>query len=390
MDYPGNCWPTTLQHLLLTAALCDDLRAEHAWQKYCEQTDLQQVDYISSTFFPLIYHRFNKSNSIELQICKSVYRHTWCQNHLQFAKLKNIFTQLQQADISICLLKGSAMIVNYYQDAGLRVMGDVDILVPCNQAKKAFALLTDLGWQTQTKESNLEKLFHRTHAISLTHPDGGKLDLHWAIFVGGTIDQALANYTYRISKTLLPQSNLSVTTLCPEDQLIHTLFHGIQYSPQPLIRWLPDAVFILKKTSAFDWNYFFSQAKQLKIELLVNTAIYYLQHYHFAEIPPDVIRIIEEYLPTRQERKALEFTTQEQQPFCRVFQLIWHWHIRSSASQNRIVLLFTLPRFLKNLWQLKHWHQLLGILCHRLLSHFRANFLTQLRTRKQIEQKLSR
>jgi len=49
------------------------------------------------------------------------------------------------------VLKGTSLIVHYYQDYGVRPMNDFDFLVPTSRAPEAVALLRRLGWQPQLK-----------------------------------------------------------------------------------------------------------------------------------------------------------------------------------------------------------------------------------------------
>ncbi|PIQ62242.1 MAG: hypothetical protein COW00_01965, partial [Bdellovibrio sp. CG12_big_fil_rev_8_21_14_0_65_39_13] len=58
-----------------------------------------------------------------------------------FKKLSDAFAD---ANIAICFLKGAALILNDYPNAGLRVMGDIDILVSKEDVKNATALLKKL------------------------------------------------------------------------------------------------------------------------------------------------------------------------------------------------------------------------------------------------------
>jgi len=360
MRNSANCWPTSEQYLLLQAGLSGTPKARAAWDNYCQLTDFQKIEHIATTFFPLVYQNFKHSYSTEFKSCKSVYRHTWSYNHLQFFKLRKILTLLKEASIKPCLLKGAALIAYYYQDAGLRVMGDINILISREQVKTALLLLRKAGWRFKTEnltEQEIDEWIDRTHAFSLIDSEGVILDLHWALLSENGLDPIYAGYTYRtseISSSLLQ----TITILSPEDQLIHTLFHGLKYSPQPFIRWIPDAVMILRKTPHFEWNYFLCQAKYLKIKWMIYTAVRYLHTHSFAEIPSAILATIDQYIPSKPELNHFRFITQKPLKLLSIFQMYWYCHARNFPSSNPLILLWNLPSFLKKARKISNWHKI--------------------------------
>lgn len=353
-----NCLPTPLQTLLLQAALYPPERALDAWKKYLEKVDLKTIDHLSGTFLPLVYRNLNEHG-----VCKSVYRHTWTYNNLQFFKLKKTLEILHGASIETCLLKGAGMVAGYYLDPGLRVMGDIDLLVPREKIKQAIDLMRSSGWTIldYIPNGNLDTFIQRTHALSLKSSEGLLLDLHWVVLSESGIDEFFAKYTYKTK----PHGDTNV--LCPEDQLLHTLFHGMKYGLPPLIRWIPDAFYILKNTPRFDWTYLFSQAKQLKIELAIHTALDYLHQNGFVQIPA------RQYIPTPKEKRHFAFITGKKKLFY-IFQLYWHTHLRHSPSNHWLVLLLNLPRFVMKTKRLTHFYELIPFFFKGLAIHSRKIF----------------
>src|SRR5690606_26825474 len=132
---------------------------------------------LSTTFFPLVYRNLPGLSSRPIQICKSVYRHTWSRNQMLFSRGKEALKALQAASIPAALLKGAAMTLGYYRDLGLRALGDIDILVPFAEAQKALELLIGLGFRPKGAP-----LFNRSHALLLEDGKGNALDLHWRLF----------------------------------------------------------------------------------------------------------------------------------------------------------------------------------------------------------------
>lgn len=354
-----NCFPTPQQRLLLQAALHPEPQARSAWQRYTAQVDLQQVDWVSTTFFPLIYRRFEDNLT-----CKSVYRHTWAQNQSQLFQLKTLLPRFQNEGIVPCLLKGAALIAKYYRDPGLRVMGDIDLLIPRFQIHRAHALLLQEGWHSDISTLPLD----RSHALMLKKKGAPSLDLHWHLYADNGLDERLRKASY---KTIPLDSQ--VHTLEAEDQLIHTLSHGLKYSPVPLIRWIPDASQILAKTPSFDWDYFFFQAIQLGWELPLFTALRYLAQESFAPIPSSTLQRIDRHRPTRREKNYFALLTQKPKRILTISQLYWHSHCRNHTSQNRLLLWATLPSYIKKVRNLKSWRQWLPFLIRGAWLHWKNN-----------------
>jgi len=360
-----NCFPTQEQLLLLKAALLPKEKALPAWEKYTKLVDLQKTDHVSTTQFPLVYNNLKQSETPALVTCKSKYRHTWSYNQLHLAKAKQVQNQLHALSIPTCFLKGSSLILGYYKDPGLRVIGDVDLLVPRNLAKEAIESLISSGWVIPESElfGSLENLIERMHGVQFKSPDNFIIDLHWSVLSGGGLDPLIANFTPRTQKID------SHTLLCAEDLLLHTFFHGLKYSPVPLIRWVSDATTILKKSPQFDWSYFFAQAKQLRIELIVHMALDFLEWHGFVDLPK-----MERYIGTKTEWRHLRFSTKKPLKFLFNFQLYWHSHARNSESENPLILLATLPRFVKKVRKLTHFHELPLFFFRAVFAHVKRTF----------------
>ena len=89
----------------------------------------------------------------------------------------------QQGGIETMLLKGAALLILFYKDAGLRPMTDVDLLVRRDQANRAIQLLTSLGWKS--KYSSPEALIPFEQAGEFRNGDNQSLDLHWCLMWEG-------------------------------------------------------------------------------------------------------------------------------------------------------------------------------------------------------------
>src|SRR5690606_31894031 len=106
-------------------------------------------DHASTTLLPLVYRNLKEESH---PLCKSTYRHTWLSNQIFWTKTLPILQNLLNAGIKkIVLLKGMAMILHHYRDFGVRVIGDIDILIDRIHLPLAYSLLTSSGWRCELK-----------------------------------------------------------------------------------------------------------------------------------------------------------------------------------------------------------------------------------------------
>jgi len=81
---------------------------------------------------------------------------------------------LEEIGVEVALLKGISYVGDLYPDAGLRPMGDVDLLIRSADMPRALARLADLGYRDGTPHGSTA--IH--HAAQLFRSDGGAIDLH--------------------------------------------------------------------------------------------------------------------------------------------------------------------------------------------------------------------
>jgi len=105
--------------------------AQPAWQAWRAAVDPQQLDIGSHRLLPLLYHNLRALGVADpsLPYYKAVYRQTWYKNNTLFYQMAAVLTALQAAGLDTLVLKGTPLAIQYYQDIGLRPMGDFDLLV---------------------------------------------------------------------------------------------------------------------------------------------------------------------------------------------------------------------------------------------------------------------
>ena|GEM_PF-4348628 len=244
--------------------------------------DFDQIDPASFKLLPLVSRNPALANLQDpiFEKCKGIYRQVWVTNQLNWNKLLPTLHQFPGVN-KIVLLKGMAMILHSYKDFGVRVLGDVDILIERSHIPAVVAFLQADGWRPKMPPSfdvNNQSHLNRWHALNFIHANGLSLDLHWSFIQENALplDQAvLADAHPLFSNLYLPN---------PTDLLLQICIHGMKRSQISLIRWIADAATLIKH-SEIDWERLVELAKQAHVCMPLSLAMNYLAEQFDAPIP---------------------------------------------------------------------------------------------------------
>ena len=281
----GVVWPSREQGLVLQAIFAPPaaaLAAFAAWQGGLEID--QPFDHAVMRLLPLLYLRLQKMGVQDplMGRLKGVYRRVWSDTHTLFYSTAPALAALQAAGIETLLLKGAPMVLGHYRNFGARPMADLDIAVPFADAQAAFAALEQAGWRAAAPLSQDDLAFR--HAMSFRGPDGHEVDLHWRmLFESG---DAAADAPFWAHTQPLAFRELPTHGLRPTLNLLHTLAHGMRPNMESPVRWIADALTLLRDPEvAVDWPLFCETAVALGLNHRVLLALGCLQEGYGQEIP---------------------------------------------------------------------------------------------------------
>lgn len=299
-------FPTAGQELLLKAALLPADQAVEAWRKWAGSTwiavlDEAQLDMASFRLLPLVSR--NLSGHSELAdsagILRGIYRKSWVAGQVIQRVAEDAIGLLQRTGKDVVVLKGLAVGLSCYDDLAERPMADFDLLVHMQDAVDAVATLRESGWQPASRYAFTPGSLSERSALLLTSGAGDQLDLHWSAFQQAR--HPVADDDLWARREPLEVGRTSTATLCPAHQLVQVVAHGALWNSVPTIRWIPDAVMILR-TGKIDWDQVFAQAQLRETTLLVRRALRYLRSTFDAPVPTEVLAKLEAMHVSRQER----------------------------------------------------------------------------------------
>ena len=239
-------WPSPRERLLLRAALLDGHAALEAWSRWKEALGGTPEPSVSAPALrPLLYRNLFRLG-VEDPLAASwepAYRRTLYRNQLMLQEAAPLIRSLEDAGIETLLLKGTALILRYYEDAGLRPMADLDVMVRRDQLPLACERLATQSWVSPQQPD--PTTLAAAHSAPFNRPGASPLDLHWRLLedeAPAPGDQALWARAAPVELFGVPTRALGAT-----DQLLHVLAHGSRWSADRSHRWLADASVLLSR-----------------------------------------------------------------------------------------------------------------------------------------------
>jgi hypothetical protein len=283
-------WPTPAQALLLRAAVVPGPGALAAWDAWKADHDLieTELDHGSFRLLALVYKNLLAQGADEplMPRLKGIYRYWWCSNQRLFYRAAAVIRGLEKAGIPTVVLKGAAASIAYYQDLGVRPMGDIDLLVPLDRAAEAVAHLGRHGWRPA--RPRVADLIRYQHSVQMVHETGEALDLHWHVLAECVHPSSDDGFW----KRAVPIRILDAPTLAlgPTDSLLHAIVHGMRWNAEPTVRWVADAMAILHSSQdAIDWKVLEAEARRQRVLLRLTRGLEYLSRNMGARIPDLVL-----------------------------------------------------------------------------------------------------
>ncbi|WP_080054724.1 nucleotidyltransferase domain-containing protein [Spirosoma aerolatum] len=290
------------QILLLKAALFPAQEALSFWQQWKKERGLDQfiptninllpslfdpLDGDSQRLMPLVYRNLEKSGDPLVAHLRGIYRYTWMSNQRFLLKMSQVIDVLHQNSIDTIALKGIPLSLLYYEDMGVRLMYDLDVLVPTAKTDQA---LQALQAPPLSLKSSLFEAKHRhvLHAMHLWDANNVDVDLHWNLLYQHAYANADIPF-WQARQPLKLINNQFTHALSPTHQLFHNLVHGYDWSEKPAIRWIADSYVIYTKPNlSIDWHALLDLAEQYNVKYPIQQALSLLESEFRLTLPSDV------------------------------------------------------------------------------------------------------
>lgn len=282
----GFMLPDVSQTALICAALDTRGMATEYFTAWTRRVDLDgPLDQASYNMLPLVWWTLSRKGFEHALMprLKGVYRNSWVEATRRVGMIADLLPVLHLEGIPTLCLKGFPLALTYYPRPALRPMNDVDIAVLRSDLPRATEILAAHGFSACGLR---DPVLH--HARQHRHPAKGEIDLHWHVLAKCHRQKADTHFW----DGALPFLVGSETTFqpSPTDSLIHTLAHGLHWNPFPPMRWIVDAVMILRSTTEVDWHRVAEFARLFRFEMHFALGLATLQQGFDQEVPAELVQ----------------------------------------------------------------------------------------------------
>ena len=365
--------------LLLEAALLEGPSAAAAAEKWIGALSKQETENgfkelgrASRRLLPLVYRNTKGFLADGLRdAIRPIHHEYWADNQKRLCRLQELLPWFEEKGVPTLILKGMALSVLHYRDMALRPMSDLDILVPEHSAQDVVERLLGEGWSSvyYLPSASRKRYFYRhTHAFPLEHPHYGCLDLHWHVLAEATFKDA--DLPFWQDSVPLAVNKIRSRALNPTDQLIHACVHGFTSNVVSPIRWIADAIVILRN-SDIDWTRLVRLARELHITLPLAACLTFLRARFSTQIPEETTGELTAIVVDDAERRYFGTLLHENSDWRDVLAYNLERHRRANRDRHPIVGIGSLPRQLQLHYSLPHLRDLGAFAFSRLRTQIR-------------------
>ena len=211
------------------------------------------------------------------------------------AELTKLAELFNNEKIDVVPLKGPVLGVALYQDEGLKVSTDLDLLVRPSDALRAKRLVESIGYSLMTVPHwPTGKACLRNVNDELSFRDPGhwlKLDLHWSLLHSYFPCPFQEAELWSRVRTI-PWGGTHLKILSPEDQLMFLCGHGAKHLWARL-GWLCDLARLIQVEREMDWSEIFSQTCRSDTTRIVLLGLLLADNLLGVEFPPVVAAFVD-------------------------------------------------------------------------------------------------
>jgi hypothetical protein len=312
---PGqhDVWPARIQELLLRAALIADERALVAWEELRPHMSVGALDGATQALLPILRKNLLALGVQDelLDLFKGVHRFSWARNQMLLAGMIPVVAELERSGIPTLLLKGAAFVADSRLDAGMRPMNDVDVLVPSDRTRETIERLRDLGLEPV---GDVPAWYVADYAPRFVPSHGFRdeqdrqLDLHWNVLHASR--QPGADDDFWAAAVPIELLGLRTLALCPADELLLVILHGLRWNAIPTYRWVLDAALLAQGVfGPIDYDRLVKQARKRRVTVALRAGLSYLHESVDVPLPAGVMGALKSARVSPLERLELRIQT---------------------------------------------------------------------------------
>jgi len=248
---------------------------------------------------------------------KNAYRLHLLRNTVILDGLGAVLRAFKAAEIDVIVLKGVALGATVYPAAGLRTIGDIDLLVHRHDVQRIEQLLTSAGFGPLRAETHAGTLADFENEIALRKPGPIPLDvdLHWSLFDSPHYQTAIAMDWFWETAQPAHIAGEDVKVLGLEAEMLHLCGHLWLHHSGTELFWLHDiAELVLRHGSRIDWACLIDRARRFDLVLPLRNTLTRVADDWRAPIPADVMAQVRGLEPSAAEQRVNAWLTSPARP----------------------------------------------------------------------------
>ena len=266
--------------LLLKAALLDENAAIDAYRAWRPTFELATVSSGQQRLLPLLESnltRFGIEDPLVHRF-RGIRRYFWVRNLEAMAFAQQVFAALDQMGVPFIVLRGAALIACYLADRSLRLMEDIDILVPEDRLADAIAVLSAMNLHPRgiaPRYIMLSKGYRSSVSGCAFFGIDQNIDLHWKALHLDRSPEADDRFWQAHRKMSL--DGMPIRVLDPAHQLIHICAHAAEPDASTAAEmWPADAILVIRGNSDLCVDRLVSEADQRGLSAIVAEGLGFL------------------------------------------------------------------------------------------------------------------
>jgi hypothetical protein len=234
-------------------------------------------------------------------------------------------------------------------------MGDADVMIPAKDIPEALGMLKAEGHHWSCPRISRRMLAYR-HSIDTGDDDRFKIDLHWRVIALVWHPGDNEDFWTRSRPSAL--HGVETRVLAPEDLLLHLCVHQLSHfsffqagiEPDHPMRWIADALTLLRATPSFDWDLFCREARARRFTLALSKALSNLRRRWSAPVPDEVLSALNAPLVSEFERADYEglVTPRSASTGIQRGRLMWRRYLHANTTDPSLFLWAGFPAFLQH------------------------------------------
>jgi hypothetical protein len=213
---------------------------------------------------PLLYYNLQRMNTtLPGDITKRL-KQSFLRNMARmmafFHDLTNLLRMMQENDIPVIVLKGAYLAEAVYKNIGLRMMGDIDIMVEKEDLVRVDKLLLAYGCIPEEHSRVIAKDQH--HFRYYLPGSRLLLEIHWTI-IDPTLPLRIDVGTLWSRAQPVALAQAPALTLAPEDLLLHVCVHTASHTYEMRLRMVCDINEVVRHYGTeLNWQEIGARARQ--------------------------------------------------------------------------------------------------------------------------------